>query len=174
MLGQQVFEVIQVVVAEADLPRAGGLAAMMQAGVRQAVGERHRGPLAGGEQGRQHRGVGLPAGGEQQGGLRPLQGGEPGFYGGVDLEGSAHQPRGSRADAVAAGPFAGPLDQGGMARQAEIVVGGQVDQLAPVDAHPAAVQRLQRPQAAAAILGLRPPEGLFEIGVEPGHYRPAV
>ncbi len=149
----------RVVVAEADLAHPRRLAAMVQAGVDQPVGEHQRRPRLRPrrEQRGRDRGVGLPAGGEQQGRLRPLQPRDLGLHRLVDAERAAHQARGAGAGPIQRRPVAGARDQRRMARQAEVVVGGKVDQL---PARPAAPGR--RPSArppAAAGGGPRRPRG---------------
>lgn len=137
--GQQVFQVRQVVMAEADLAHAGGLAAMVQAGVVEPVGVDLRLALRGRglEQGRQHRGVGLPAAGQQQGGLGAFQARQLGFDLFVQVQVAAYQPRGLRAGAVPGGPQAGALGQQRVARQSQVVVAGEIDQGAAIEGQPA-------------------------------------
>ncbi|CFD97354.1 Uncharacterised protein [Bordetella pertussis] len=169
--GQQVFQVRQVVMAEADLAHAGGLAAMVQAGVVEPVGVDLRLALRGRglEQGRQHRGVGLPAAGQQQGGLGAFQARQLGFDLFVQVQVAAYQPRGLRAGAVPGGPQAGALGQQRVARQSQVVVAGEIDQGAAIEGQPAGGRRGGVAQAAAhlALRGLLQRGG--EQGIQLGH-----
>jgi hypothetical protein len=87
----------------------------------QPVGkDRHAGH--GGEQGRDHRGIGLPARGEDQRRLGPLECGDPGLDREVRIAGAGHQPRSAGPGAMGPRPFAGPLGQQRVAGKAEIIV----------------------------------------------------
>ena len=148
---QQALKMIQVVMPETHLPRACGLAAVMQTGMDQPVGEHQRRSPArpGGQQRRNHRGIGLPARAEHQRRLAPLGCRQLGLHGFVDLEGPGHQARGAGSRSVPAGPVLGALDQRRMARQAQVVVGADVDQFPPAGPHAPVAQRLDGPQAPA-------------------------
>ena len=99
---QQAFQVVQVVMAVADLLHAGGLAAVVQAGVVELVGIELDLALAGGgaQQRGQHGGVGLPARGQQQGGLGALEPGQLGLDLFVQVQVAADQSRGLGAGAA--------------------------------------------------------------------------
>ena len=169
-LGQQRIQVVEIVVPETYLPHARGLAAVMQAGMVQPVAEHQRVALARyAQQGRQHGGVDLPARGEQQRRLGPLEAGQLGFDGFVQVEIARHQARGARAGAMARRPVGHALGQQGMPGQAEIVVAGEIDDVAAVERHMPAARRGDSAQTAPRLALRGAVELLGKQGIEYGH-----
>ncbi|CAM5196153.1 hypothetical protein CDEN61S_01849 [Castellaniella denitrificans] len=128
---QQGLEVIQVVVAEADLPDARRPAALVQAGMDQPVDVDLRVGAQRPRQRRQDRRIRLPSGGKQQRGLRALGACDPGLGRGAGRAGAADQPGGSRARPVAPDVAARPGDEFRMQGQPEVIVAAEVQDLAP-------------------------------------------
>ena len=86
-------------------------------------------------QGRQQGGVGLVAGVEHQGGRCLLEPGQLFFHPVKTGKVAADQAGGGGAGAPLGGKRLSPLDQQGVARQAQVVVGTDIEQPGPVDRH---------------------------------------
>ncbi|CDK98147.1 conserved protein of unknown function [Magnetospirillum gryphiswaldense MSR-1 v2] len=172
---QQFLQMGQVVMAEAGLLDACRLAAHVQRRMVQAVGEdqRFRPPHRTVEQGRQHRGVALPAAGHDHGGFHPFGGGDL-FLDRLQRPVVAgDQPRRPRSGAILGRPFPRPLDQQRVVGKAQIVVGGEVQQFPSVLEDTSAGQVLDHAQTP-------PPARLGQIvehagkgGVKILHGRPS-
>ncbi len=160
---QQILEMVEVGVVVADLAHAGGGAAGVDAGVVEAVREdaRRRAERAAVEERRQHRPVRLIAGVEDQRRLGPLAGGEARLDPLEGLEVAGDETRGAGAGAPPLGPFLPATDERRVLRQAEVVVGGEVQHLAPAEARHAAPRRPDGAQLA-------PASGTLEALEDPG------
>ncbi|KAG1248705.1 hypothetical protein G6F65_019475 [Rhizopus arrhizus] len=147
---------VQVVVPETELLHAGRLAAVVQAGVVQLVGiQLDLAPGAGGaQQCGQHRGVGLPAGGQHEGGFGAFQARQLGLHLLVQVKIAADQARGLGARPVAGCPFPGTLDQERVLGQAQIVVAGKIQHGRAVQHDPAGRRRRGGAQAASHAAGV--------------------
>ncbi len=157
---QLALEVVEVVVAEADLAHARLGQARVQARVVEPVGEHLHRPGHQVDQGRQDRGVGLVARGEQQGRVGALEGGQAFLDQQVLGQGSRDQARGRgrAAEALRVVGRAGAHE--GMQSEAQVVVGRDVDEHPTVrQTHAAASQAADRAHDATAALGLGVVEG---------------
>lgn len=136
MLDEQFVEVGEVIVAEADLLHASE--AGMQTGMIEPVGE-DQGIVAEFQQCGEYRTVELIAGGEDQCRLGAFEACELFFQRQQLGTGAGDEPRGAAAGAMTRSPLTGALDQQRMAREAEIVVRGDVDQRRSMDAQMSAL-----------------------------------
>jgi hypothetical protein len=139
-----------------------------EARVIEAVGEEQ---IAAFDQGRNHTDVGLEAGVEEKGRIGPVETGE------LDLEGlmvlviARDEARGARAEPGLVERGDGSLPQGGVAREAEIVVGREAGQPPPVEIQPGALHAVPASELTPKSRVLDPAELVAQNVVESRHAR---
>ncbi len=149
----------RIVVPEPEEPRAGEADAVQDAGVAGAVGE---GGVSAAQQRAEDADVGLVAGVEDQRAFRGFELRDALFEAVEDVEVAAHQARGARARAELVEGLLRRLRHSRMARQAQVVVRGEVEVFARADADPALAARGDRPQLAQqALVAPRAQEFLY-------------
>ncbi len=113
--------------------------------------------VSGAHQGGDHPQVGHVAGAEDGRSLGPFEGCQPRFHRLVQRQMADHQPGSAGPGAPAGRGGLGRLNEPGVLGQPQVIVGGEIEQDLPLQAHPAAgedlLQHLQTPPQGLGLQG---------------------